>query len=185
MGDTSIVRYPIVRLLPPCSPAGHLPTPAIFVLAPIRGISERSCTLFFFVAEADDWNKKIIEEFRANAGVVGGPFQGMPIVLLHHFGARSGTERVNPVAYRRDGDSYVVFASKAGAPTNPDWFHNLQAHPEVDVEVGAETIPVKARVAEGDERDRLWELQKKEYPGFADYEAKTSRQIPVVVLEPR
>jgi deazaflavin-dependent oxidoreductase (nitroreductase family) len=92
---------------------------------------------------------------------------------------------VNPLAYRRDGDRLVVFASKGGAPTNPDWYHNVIANPEVTVEVGTESLPVVARVASGDERERLWSLQKEERPGFAEYETRTTRQIPVVVLEPR
>ena len=132
-----------------------------------------------------DWNTKIIEEFRANEGRVGGPFEGRPILLLHHKGARTGTERVNPVAYQAVGDGFAVFASKGGSATNPDWYHNLVAHPDVSVEVGTETIPVHARVTEGDERDRIWTTQKERWPGFADYDEKTKgiREIPVVVLE--
>ena len=136
------------------------------------------------MSERDEWNRKIIEEFRANAGVVGGPFEGIPILLLRHRGARSGTERINPLAYRRDGDNYVIFASKGGAPTNPDWYHNVRANPEVEIEVGTDSVKARARVAAGDERERLWTVQKQEFPGFADYEQKTERQIPVVVLEP-
>ena len=132
-----------------------------------------------------DWNTAIIEEFRANEGRVGGNFEGAPMLLLHTVGARSGQPRVNPMVYRREGDAYVVFASKAGAPTNPDWYHNLIAPPDVEAEIGAETVALTARVATGDERDRLWTAQKQVMPGFADYERKTSRQIPVVVLEPR
>ncbi len=131
-----------------------------------------------------DWNTHIIEEFRANGGKVGGQFEGAPLLLLHTTGARSGQERINPVMYRTDGDDLVVFASKAGADTNPDWYHNLRANPGATVEVGSDTKPVRARVASQDERDRLWAAQKKEWPGFADYETKTSRQIPVVILEP-
>jgi len=137
------------------------------------------------MAERDDWNRRIIEEFRANAGKVGGPFENVPMLLLHHRGAKSGTERVSPLAYRRDGDRYVIFASKGGAPANPAWYHNLVANPEVAIEVGTETVAVRASVAEGDERERLWTVQKQEFPGFADYEQKTTRQIPVVVLDPR
>jgi deazaflavin-dependent oxidoreductase (nitroreductase family) len=133
---------------------------------------------------AEDWNSKIISEFRANGGKVGGMFEGTPLLLLHTKGAKTGAERVNPLAYRADGDALVVFASKAGAPTNPDWFHNLRANPMVSVEVGTQTRDVVARVADGDERHRLWEAQKRDNPGFADYETKTSRQIPVVVLDP-
>ena len=132
-----------------------------------------------------DWNTKIIEEFRANEGRVGGPFEGRPILLLHHQGAKTGTERINPVAYQAVGEDFAVFASKGGSPTNPDWYHNLVAHPDVSVEVGTETIPVHARVTEGDERDRIWTTQKERWPGFADYDEKTKgiREIPVVVLE--
>jgi deazaflavin-dependent oxidoreductase (nitroreductase family) len=136
------------------------------------------------MSERDEWNRKIVDEFRTNAGVVGGMFEGVPILLLHHRGAKSGTERINPLAYRRDGDNYVIFASKGGAPTNPDWYHNLRANPDVEIEVGTNSFKAKSRVAEGDERERLWSVQKKEFPGFADYEQKTERQIPVVVLEP-
>ena len=133
---------------------------------------------------ANDWNKKIIEEFRANEGRVGGPFEGRPLLLLHHVGAKSGVERVNPLAYQPlDDGAVAVFASKGGAPTNPDWYYNLIAHPKASVEVGTDTYDVIARVAEGDERDRIWERQKQLMPGFAEYEQKTSRRIPVVVLE--
>jgi deazaflavin-dependent oxidoreductase (nitroreductase family) len=131
-----------------------------------------------------DWNSSIIEEFRANDGEVGGPFKGMPILLLHHTGARTGTARVNPVAYQELDDGWAVFASKGGSPTNPDWYHNLVANPRVTVEVGTETHDVVARVAEGEERERIWSEQKRRSPGFADYERKTSRQIPVIILEP-
>jgi len=132
-----------------------------------------------------NWNTAIIDEFRANEGRVGGNFEGAPMLLLHTVGARSGEPRVNPMVYRREGDAYIVFASKAGAPTNPDWYHNLVAHPDVEAEIGADTVTLTARVAEGEERERLWSAQKQVMPGFADYERKTSRQIPVVVLEPR
>jgi len=132
-----------------------------------------------------NWNTAIIDEFRANEGRVGGNFEGAPMLLLHTVGARSGEPRVNPMVYRREGDAYIVFASKAGAPTNPDWYHNLVAHPDVEAEIGADTVTLTARVAEGEERERLWNAQKQVMPGFAEYERKTSRQIPVVVLEPR
>lgn len=132
----------------------------------------------------EDWNSKIIAEFRANGGKVGGMFEGGSLLLLHTKGAKTGAERVNPLAYRADGDALVVFASKAGAPTNPDWFHNLRANPRVSAEVGTQTRELVARVADGEERHRLWEAQKRDSPGFADYETKTDRQIPVVVLEP-
>jgi deazaflavin-dependent oxidoreductase (nitroreductase family) len=131
-----------------------------------------------------DWNAKIIEEFRANGGKVGGQFEGAPLLLLHTTGAKSGQARVAPMMYLADGDDLVVFASKAGAPTNPDWYHNLMANPRASVEVGERTLNVVASVADGEERERLWTQQKQLYPGFADYEAKTERQIPVVVLRP-
>lgn len=130
-----------------------------------------------------EFNQQMIEEFRANGGKLGGGFEGAPLLLLHTTGAKSGKERVNPLAYQPDGDRYVVFASKGGAPTNPDWFHNLRANPQVTVEVGAERFPATARVAEGEEHERLWSRQKALMPGFADYEQKTTRVIPVVVLE--
>lgn len=129
-----------------------------------------------------DWNTAIIEEFRANAGKVGGNFEGAPMVILHTTGARTGQERVKPLVYQAVGDDIAVFASKGGAPEHPDWFHNVVAHPDVTVEIGADTVPMRARVAEGDERERIWSRQKQLMPGFADYEAKTTRQIPVVVL---
>lgn len=133
--------------------------------------------------EVNDWNTQIIEEFRANGGKVGGQFAGAPLLLLHHTGARTGQERVNPLMYQAVGEDFAVFASKAGAPTNPDWYHNLLANPRARIEVGTETIETKARVAVGEERERIWDKQKQDYPGFADYERSTDRQIPVVVLE--
>ena len=136
------------------------------------------------MAGPNDWNAGIIEEFRSNQGKVGGRFEGQPILLLHHKGAKSGTERVNPLAYQRlDDRTVAVFASKGGAPTNPDWYYNLKANPGATVEIGSETYDVKARVAEGEERDRIWTTQKERMPGFAEYEQKTTRQIPVVILE--
>jgi deazaflavin-dependent oxidoreductase (nitroreductase family) len=137
------------------------------------------------VPEVRDFNQDIIDEFRANDGKVGGGFAGAPMVLLHSTGARSGAERVNPLVYQPLDDGYAVFASKGGQPTNPDWYHNLVAHPETTVEVGTETVPVMARVAEGDERERIWSKQKAAMPGFADYEKKTTRQIPVIILTRR
>lgn len=137
------------------------------------------------MSQPDDFNASIIEEFRANHGRLGGQFEGAPMLLLHTTGARSGTERVNPVMYRALGDGRMaVFASKAGAPTNPDWYWNLRAHPEVVVEVGDERLPAVARVAGPAERRPIWEQQKADYPGFADYERATAREIPVVILEP-
>jgi len=130
-----------------------------------------------------DFNQQVIDEFRANEGRVGGNFEGAPLLLLHSTGARSGQERVNPMMYQDlGGGEIAVFASKAGQPTNPDWYHNLRAAPQATVEIGTETFPVRARFTEGDERERIWSKQKAEYPGFAEYEAKTTRLIPVVVL---
>ncbi|OZM73943.1 nitroreductase family deazaflavin-dependent oxidoreductase [Amycolatopsis antarctica] len=132
----------------------------------------------------DDFNARIIDEFRANDGKVGGPFAGAPLLLLHNTGARSGKEHVSPVMYLADGDRYVVFASKAGADTNPAWYHNLRANPEVSVEVGTETVRVRAVEVEGGERDTLYARQAALYPGFAEYEARTTRVIPVIALVP-
>jgi deazaflavin-dependent oxidoreductase (nitroreductase family) len=133
-----------------------------------------------------DRNQPIIDEFRANAGRVGGGFEGRTLLLLHHRGARTGKERVNPLAYQRlSPDAVAIFASKGGAPTNPDWFHNLVAHPDASVEIGTDAFPVRARVAAGEEREQIWEQQKHDWPGFADYEERTEgiREIPVVVLD--
>jgi deazaflavin-dependent oxidoreductase (nitroreductase family) len=133
---------------------------------------------------AGGWNDKIIDEFRSNEGRVGGPFEGHTLLLLHHRGARSGVERVNPLARQDLGDgAWAVFASRGGSDTNPDWLHNLVANPDATIEIGTETIPVKARVAQGEERERIWSRQKQVMPGFAGYEKKTTRQIPVVILE--
>jgi deazaflavin-dependent oxidoreductase (nitroreductase family) len=133
-----------------------------------------------------DWNTQVIEQFREGGGKVGGDFEGMPLLLLHHVGAKSGTERVTPLVYQQVGDAYAVFASKGGAPTNPDWHHNLLATPDTKIEIGTETLDVTARVADDDERSRIWETQKERYPNFAEYERTAGdRVIPVVVLEPR
>jgi deazaflavin-dependent oxidoreductase (nitroreductase family) len=131
-----------------------------------------------------DWNSKVIEEFRANGGKVGGQFDGAPLLLLHTTGAKSGQERVNPMMYRSIAGGYAVFASKGGAPDNPDWYHNVLAHPKVTAEIGTGTVDLLARVAEGEERETIWAAQKAAYPGFADYEQKTARQIPVIILKP-
>jgi deazaflavin-dependent oxidoreductase (nitroreductase family) len=134
------------------------------------------------VTEYDDWNRRVVVEFRGNGGKVA-QFEGRPLLLLHHTGAKTGTERVNPLVYLPVGDDFAVFGSKAGADTNPAWYHNLRAHPDTTIEVGTETLPVHARVAESAERERIWEEQKRENPNFAEYEQKTTRPIPVVVLE--
>jgi deazaflavin-dependent oxidoreductase (nitroreductase family) len=131
-----------------------------------------------------NFNEQIIENFRANRGqVTMAPFAGAPLLLLTTTGARSGKERTSPLAYTRDGERYVIIASKGGAPTNPDWYHNVVANPTVTVEVGAERFRARAFVAQGDERTRLYDAQAAIMPGFAEYQTKTTRQIPVVVLE--
>lgn len=134
------------------------------------------------MAERDDWNRSVIEEFRANGGKVE-QFKTVPLLLLHHVGAKTGTARVNPLAYQAVGDGFAIFASKGGAPDNPDWYYNLRAHPEVSVELGTEEVPVVARILEGEEREKVWSAQKAAVPGFAEYEAKAGREIPVVLLE--
>jgi deazaflavin-dependent oxidoreductase (nitroreductase family) len=136
------------------------------------------------MSEFNEWNRKIIDEFRANKGKVGGMFEGKTLLLLHTKGAKSGEERINPVAYVRDGERFVVIASKAGAPTNPDWYHNLVATPELTVEVGTEKFRVHAAVTEEPERTRLYNKMVEMMPGFDDYRRKTTRKIPVIVLKP-
>ena len=136
------------------------------------------------MSDETDWNVKIIEEFRANGGKVGGVFEGADLLLLHHTGAKSGTERINPLGYQRVGNAYAVFGSKAGASTNPDWYYNLLANPRTTAEIGTETIGVIARVAEGEERSEIWERQKANIPQFGEYEKTANRDIPVVILEP-
>jgi deazaflavin-dependent oxidoreductase (nitroreductase family) len=128
------------------------------------------------------WNDAVIEEFRANAGKVRA-FARQPLLLLTHTGAKTGAKRTNPVAYFRDGDRYVIVASKGGAPTNPDWYHNLLANPEATIEVGTDTFAVRAEPASTEERERLWRMITSKNPAFAEYERKTSRTIPVVILE--
>lgn len=132
-----------------------------------------------------DRNQRIVDEFRTNGGRVGGNFEGAPLLLLHHLGRKSGTERVSPMMYQPVGDDLAVFASKAGADTHPDWSLNLLGHPDVEVEVGTEQVAVRARDLPADERAPIWEKQKQDHPGFADHESKTSRTIPVVLLERR
>ncbi len=134
------------------------------------------------MSDMNDWNAKVIEEFRANAGQLGGQFDGAPVVLLHTTGARSGIERVNPMMYLEESGRIFVFASKAGADTNPDWYRNLVAHPSVTVEMGAEIFTATAVPVSGEERDRIYARQASINPGFADYQAKTTRVIPVVEL---
>ncbi len=131
----------------------------------------------------DDWNAGIIDEFRQNDGKVGGMFEGAPLLILHSTGAKSGEERLCPLMYQAVDGGYAIFASKAGAVTNPDWYHNLVANPGASVEVGTDTVAVTARVASAEERSPIWEKQKGDFANFAEYEDKTSRQIPVVILE--
>jgi deazaflavin-dependent oxidoreductase (nitroreductase family) len=130
-----------------------------------------------------DFNQQIIAEFRANSGKVGGPFAGNTILLLTTTGAKSGQPRISPLVYTTDGDTLVIFASKGGAPTNPDWFHNLLANPVVTVERGTEQFQARATVPDAAERDRLFHQAAAQMPGFAEYQRKTTRIIPVVVLE--
>lgn len=132
-----------------------------------------------------DWNDRIVAEFRANEGRVGDPFEGTPLLLLHHAGAKTGKSRINPLVYLRDGSRYVIFASKGGAPNNPDWYHNVKANPEVTIEVGTDTIPVTAAEATSPERDRLFGAQVERSPAFGDYQSGIERVIPVITLTPR
>src|SRR3954467_8882102 len=142
------------------------------------------------MADVTDWNAAVIEEFRANEGRVGGNFEGAPITLLHHRGRRTGREHVTPMMYLADESApatIYVFASKAGAPTHPDWYYNLTAAGEAEVEVGTETYPVTVAELSGDQRDRVYAEQARRYPGFAEYERKTAgiRTIPVLALRRR
>ncbi len=129
------------------------------------------------------WNQKVIEEFRANSGKCGGPFEGAPMLLLHTTGTKTGIERINPLVYLPDNDNFVVFASFGGAPQNPACFNNLVSQPKVTIEHGTETIDVKASITAGEERARFWNAQKAAMPQLAEYEANTTREIPVIVLE--
>jgi deazaflavin-dependent oxidoreductase (nitroreductase family) len=133
----------------------------------------------------EDFNARTIAEFRANHGRVGGYFEGAPVLLLHSVGARSGEPRVNPVMYLGDGDRYVVFATKGGSDTNPAWYHNLVANPDVQIEVGDDRLDVHAAQAQGAERDELYARHAARYPAFAEYERKTTRRIPVMILTRR
>ncbi len=137
------------------------------------------------MAEGEDFNGKVIEEFRANGGKVGGWFEGATLLLLHHTGAKSGTERVNPLVYQQVGDSLAIFGSAAGGPRDPQWFRNLIAHPDATVEVGTKTLKVRARVADPDERATIYAGQKEIASNFADYEKSAApREIPVILLDP-
>ncbi len=141
------------------------------------------------MTESNDWNANVISEFRQNGGRVGGPFEGAPITLIHHRGRNSGKEYVSPVMYQpaggdADGDTIYVFASKAGAPENPGWYHNLTGSGSGTVEVGTDSYPVTVTELTGDERDKVWDEQVRRYPGFGEYAAKTAgiRTIPVLAL---
>jgi len=132
--------------------------------------------------EVNNWNANVIAEFRANGGVVGGQFEGAPVLLLHTTGAKSGKERINPMMYLDHEGKRYIFASYAGAPTHPDWYHNLVANPDVTVEVGTETYKAKATPLQLSERDRIYPIQAALFGNFAEYETLTTRKIPVVEL---
>lgn len=136
------------------------------------------------INQQNERNQRIIDEFRTNDGKVGGRFEGRTLLLLHTLGAKSGEARINPVAYVKDGERFVVIASKGGAPTNPDWCHNLAANPDTKIEVGTGTYQVHAEIAEEPERTRLYNKMVEIMPGFDDYRRKTTRVIPVFVLTP-
>jgi deazaflavin-dependent oxidoreductase (nitroreductase family) len=135
------------------------------------------------MTERQQFNQKIIAEFRANGGKVGKPFEGMPMVLVTMKGAKSGKAYTMPLVYSKDGDRYVIIASMAGAPNNPDWYHNIKTHPEVTLEIGTERFQAKATITSGEERERLFNAQAAIMPIFNDYRKKTSREIPVIALE--
>ena len=135
------------------------------------------------MTERQQFNQKVIEEFRANEGKVGKPFEGMPMVLLTMTGAKSGKAYTTPLVYSKDGNRFVIIASMAGAPNNPDWYHNIKAHPAVTLEIGTERFRAKAIITSGEERERLFNAQAAIMPIFNDYRKKTTRQIPVIALE--
>jgi deazaflavin-dependent oxidoreductase (nitroreductase family) len=135
------------------------------------------------MSDVNDWNTKVIEEFRASGGHVMVDSKDVPILLLHTRGAKTGEDRVNPVMYLEDNGLLFVFASKAGADSNPDWYYNLTAHPEVIVELGGDTFAATAIVVKGEERDRVWDLMAKSMPQFGEYQTKTTRVIPVIELQ--
>jgi deazaflavin-dependent oxidoreductase (nitroreductase family) len=137
------------------------------------------------MTDQKEYNRKLIEEFRATRGTTGGPFEGRPLLLLTTTGAKSGQSYTAPMMYVPEGDRLLVIASNIGAPVHPDWYHNLVAHPEVTVETGTETFDATAVVTEGEEREQLWSRIVAQYPFFREHQAKTSRQIPIVALERR
>jgi deazaflavin-dependent oxidoreductase (nitroreductase family) len=130
-------------------------------------------------------NRQVIEEFRANAGKTLGRFAATELLLLHTKGAKTGAARVNPLMFARDGERYVVFGSKNAAPNNPDWYHNLVANPDVEVELGTQSFPAKASVLAGDERERVWGEAARDFPFLNDHQSRTQRLIPVIALERR
>jgi deazaflavin-dependent oxidoreductase (nitroreductase family) len=132
----------------------------------------------------NEWNKAVIAEFRANGGTTSGDVAHLDLLLLHNTGRRSGAERINPLAYLREGDTYYVFASKGGAPDDPDWYHNVTANPDVTIEVGTETHRARASEVTGPERDRIYAQVSEKWPQFADYAKATDRTIPVVAITP-
>jgi len=136
------------------------------------------------MADGEDFNAKNIAEFRENHGRVGGPFEGAPLLILHTVGAKSGQPRTNIMMYLQDGDRYLIFASNAGADSHPAWYHNVSANPDVRIEVGDDTFDAVATDLEVAERDEKYAEQARRYPGFGEYEEKTSRTIPVVALTP-
>ncbi|MBO0779948.1 MAG: nitroreductase family deazaflavin-dependent oxidoreductase [Ktedonobacteraceae bacterium] len=135
------------------------------------------------MSNPDNFNESVITEFRTNGGKVGGYFANADLILLTTTGAKSGQPRVSPLAYTTDGDRIVIIASKAGAPTNPDWYHNLLAHPLATVELGQERFQARATVTDEPERERLYAKMVEKMPGFAEYQRKTARKIPVVTLQ--
>ena len=135
--------------------------------------------------DVNEWNRPIVEEFRASAGKLGGMWEGRPVLLLTTTGAKTGQRRTNPVMYLREGDRLFVFASKGGAPANPDWYHNLLAHPDVTVELGDQTYQAVAKPVTGQEHDRIYTQWAQMYPQFREYQEKTARTIPVIELETR
>ena len=135
------------------------------------------------INDVNDWDRRIIEEFRANGGNVGGPLAGAPLLLLTTTGAKSGQQRISPLAYLSEGGHIYVFAGNRGAPTNPGWCHNLVAHPDVIVELGAEKFAARAIVVDSAERDRLGSIQLQKLPGLAALQAKITRKVPAVLLE--
>ena len=145
-------------------------------------MSSEETTAKSTAAATNAWNTTIIEEFRANEGKVGGPFEGAPVLLLHTKGAKSGLDRVNPMMYLKEGERVFVFASKAGADTDPDWFRNLVTNPTVSAEIDGAALTGTATPLKREERDRVYAIQAQRFPGFAEYELKTSRVIPVVEL---